>query len=102
MDRNQRMSRLSKMREEAHRKWVCWVFNSLSLGGMGPISTLKVCVFGTKTHGTSLEAYSSVSINNFGCCPSYMYKIHAVLSMSVINILVTALWRVGLLATPGG
>lgn len=41
MDRNQRMSRLSKMREEAHRKWVCRAFNSLSLGGMGPMSTLK-------------------------------------------------------------
>lgn len=30
VDRNQRMSRLSKMREEAaHRKWVCGGFNRL-------------------------------------------------------------------------
>lgn len=56
MDRNQRMLRLSKMREEAHRKWVCGAFNSLSLVGMGPTSTLKVCFFDTETHGTSVEA----------------------------------------------
>lgn len=57
MDRNQRMSRLSKMREEAHRKWVCaGAFNSLSLGGMGPMSTREVCFFDKETHGTSVEA----------------------------------------------
>lgn len=56
VDRNQRMSRLSKMREEAHRKWVCGAFNGLSLGAMGPMSTLKVCFFDKETHGTSVEA----------------------------------------------
>ena len=56
MDGNQRMSWLSKMREEAHRKWVCGACNGLSPGGMGPMSTLEVCYVDKETHSTSVEA----------------------------------------------
>lgn len=48
-DGNQRMSRLREMREEAHRKLVCGAFDSLFLGGMGPVSTPEVCFFDKET-----------------------------------------------------
>lgn len=64
MDRNQRASRLSKMREEAHRKWVCGALKSFSLGGMGPMSTLKVCSFDKETHGTSVDALGDENNEN--------------------------------------